>query len=417
MTVFAKASDIPRPFEVKLVNGVGRFLKRLGIEMSVLDDEALLKKAQKQTGLDDYGDDGFREGYRVLLKSLREEADLNPIGRLVAKNTILRTLCNRLLVIDYIKKHPQVLQQEIKAPMVIAGLPRTGTTILQGLLAADPASRYLTFWEGSYPCPPQKGKDTRIQDTDKEMDIFCKFIPGFRAIHDMGAELPQECITLMAMNFTSVQFELNFNVPSYQKWYFEQDLKPTFEFHKQCLQLLQHFNPKEHWVLKTPPYVSTIEMLLEVYPDARIIQTHRDPAKVIASVSSLYYALHALTSDAATAKQVGALELDVWSHHLNLNLASRQRLEGTPKAQQVYDLYFEDLLDNPVAAIEKVYRHFGMPWTDELQTAMQNFMQSNQRNKHGKHSYTAEMFGLDQQTMNAMFKDYYDYFSINVSDR
>lgn len=409
------ATDIRRPFTVKAINTVGKVLNAIGIEVSHLDDEMLINQAMKDTGLSDFGGDEWREGYHILLKSLREEADLNPVGRLTAKSMLVRTLSNRLLITDYIKQHPEVLEQDIKAPFIIAGLPRTGTTILQNLLAADPNSRFMTFWEGSFPCPPKSGKDTRIADTQKEMDIICKFIPGFRSIHDMGAELAQECITLMAMNFTSVQFELNYNVPSYQAWYFKQDLVPTFEFHKKCLQLLQHFNSKQHWVLKTPPYVSAIEPLLEVYPDARILQTHRNPSKVIASVSSLYFALQALSSDSITAEYVGDLELKTWSKHLQLNLESRKRL--IDRKEQIYDLYFDELLDEPVKCIERIYQHFDMDWTPELEKIMHGFMANNERNKHGKHHYTPEMYGLDVAEMDKIFAEYCGYFSISKNDR
>lgn len=158
---------------------------------------------------------------------------------------------------------------------VIAGLPRTGTTILQSLLCEDPDARFLYSWEAAQPCPPRKGKDNRIAQVERQLSLMLQFVPGFAAIHPLGALLPQECLALMAFNFTSVQFELNFHIPSYQAWYARQDLVPTLKFHKQCLQLLQHTDRRRHWVLKTPSYLGAMEPLLAVYPDACIIQTHR----------------------------------------------------------------------------------------------------------------------------------------------
>ena len=198
MSVSKIATDIKRPFVVTFINTIGRLLNTVGISPVHLDEQKLLKKAQKNTGLSDYGDNDFREGLSVLLASLENEAELNLLGRIMAAKQVLNLLQNRLLVIETLKQNPEIEQIEISKPLIIAGLPRTGTTILQGLLAADPDSRVLKFWEGAQPCPPRSGPDNRIAYSQKEMDLLNEFIPGFQAIHSVGAELPQECLTLMA---------------------------------------------------------------------------------------------------------------------------------------------------------------------------------------------------------------------------
>lgn len=420
MTSSTTATDIKRPLTVRLINRVGSALKPFNIHLISLDDDKLLKAAQKKTGLTDFGDDGFREGFHVLLKSLREEADLNTIGRLVAYNSILTLLENRLTITEFLKRHPEVEDQEITAPFVVAGLPRTGTTILQGLLSAVPGSRTLLFWEGARPCPPLEGPDDRLAKNHKEMENMLKLVPGFNAIHPIGAELHQECLCYMAINFTSVQFELNFNIPSYQAWYAQQDLVPTMRYHKKCLQILQYHSAKQgqndqQWVLKTPPYVSAIEPVLAVYPDARVIQTHRDPAKMIVSISSLYYALHALSCDKTTPQSIASTQLQNWAEHLDKNLQARSRLaeNNTP----IYDLYFEQLLDNPVAEIQRVYDFFGLAWTEEIEVTLQQYMRDNSREKHGKHSYTQDMFGLAKADIDARFSDYCERFNIAQNGR
>ena len=409
------ASDIKRPFIVRAIKTTGRLLESVGIEMVKLDEQHLLAKARHKTGLDDFGDEGFREGLQVFLQSLKDEAGLNPMGKVVAYDMVLNLLTGRLQIIDTLKKYPEIEQQEIRKPLVIAGLPRTGTTILQSLLCEDPNARCLYSWEASKPCPPIKGKDKRIEQTEKQMQMLQQFVPGFQAIHPTGALLPQECLALMAFNFVSVQFELNFHVPSYQQWYFRQDLSPTLRFHKKCLQLLQYFNPKQHWVLKTPPYLGAMEPLLEVYPDACIIQTHRDPGKVMASVSSLYYALQALGSDTITPQQVGANQVRTWSRHLANGMQAREKMQH--RKSQFIDVYFEDILDDPVKCVKNIYQHFGMKWSDELEAVMQAFMQKNSREKHGKHSYSADMFGLDEKELDKTFAEYREYFGIKKSNR
>lgn len=238
MSISRIATDIPRPLFVKAIKGVGKLCQTFGIDLVKLDGNKLLSEARRKTGLTDFGDEGFREGLQVLLRSLHNEANLNPMGQVMAYGMILNLLTGRLLIIDRIKKHPQILEEQIRKPLVIAGLPRTGTTILQSLLCEDPAARFLYSWEASRPCPPLQGKDKRIEETQRDLGVILKCVPGFEAIHPLGAMLPQECLALMAFNFVSVQFELNFHVPSYQEWYWKQDLVPTLQFHKQCLQLL-----------------------------------------------------------------------------------------------------------------------------------------------------------------------------------
>lgn len=404
------ATDIPRPLLVKAIKGTGKICHALGFEMVKLDESKLISEAKRKTGLEDFGDEGFREGLQVLLRSLNTEAQLNPMGQVIAYDMIVKLLSGRLQIVDQIKRHPEILQQEIRKPLVIAGLPRTGTTILQSLLCEDPAARFLYSWEALQPCPPIKGRDNRIASIEKQLSMMLKFVPGFAAIHPLGAMLPQECLALMAFNFVSVQFELNFHIPSYQEWYWKQDLVPTLQFHKQCLQWLQYTNPKQHWVLKTPPYLSAMEPLLAVYPDACIIQTHRDPAQVMVSVSSLYYAIHALGCDVETPQRVGKIQTENWARHLAVGMQFRQKMAD--RKYQFIDVYFEELLDNPVACVEKIYRHFGMPWSAALKIKMDTFMIQNGRDKHGKHQYSAAMFGLDKAVLDETFSDYRQFFCV-----
>lgn len=422
MTKTIIATEIKRPFLVKTINGVFGALAKVGINPFKLDEDLLLKKAEKQTGLSDFGDDHFREGLQVLLASLNSEAKLNPIGKIFAQNMIINLLVGRLHIVNTLKKHPDILKEEINKPLVIAGLPRTGTTILMGLLSDDANARFLYSWEAFQLCPPQDGKDDRLKKAEQQLGMLEVFIPGFKAIHETAAELPQECLALMAFDFVSVQFDLNFNVPSYRQWYLQKDLAPTMAFHKKCLQLLQYFDKQnnaavtnKHWVLKTPPFVGAMDYILDAYPDAQIIQTHRDPSKVMGSVSSLYYALHSLTTNSLTPFEEGQTQVQTWSTLLEKGIESRKK--HSDKSDQFVDVYFEEVLDDPVACVKKIYQHFGKAWSDELEAKLVQFMANNERNKYGKHHYTIDMYGLKQEALDEIFKPYCDYFKIAASDR
>lgn len=422
MTKTIIATQIKRPFLVKAINGIFGLLDCLKINPIKLDEHTLLQKAQKKVGLNDYGDDSFREGLQILLSSLNTEAKLNPMGKIFAQNMIINLLTGRLEIIDALKRHPDILKENIVKPLVIAGLPRTGTTILMGLLGDDPNARFLYSWEAFQICPPRNGKDNRFKTAKQQLEMLEKLVPGFKAIHETAADLPQECLALMAFDFVSVQFDLNFNIPSYRKWYLQKDLAPTMAFHKKCLQLLQYFdkqtNPSatpKHWVLKTPPFVGAMDYILDAYPDAQIIQTHRDPAKVIGSVSSLYYALHSLTTNALTPFQEGKNQVQTWSTLLEKGIESRRK--HSDKKDQFIDVYFEEVLDDPIACVKKIYLHFNKTWSSELEQRLIDFMANNSRNKYGKHHYTIDMYGLKQNELNAIFKPYCDYFDIEASDR
>jgi hypothetical protein len=401
------------PFLVRAINTVGSGLRAIGMELPHLNEARFLREACRKTGLSDFGDNGFREGLGVLLRSLQEEAQLTTMGRLLANQQIVALLVNRLQLVEFRKRHPDVAQQEIIKPIFIVGLPRTGTTILQALLAQDPASRSPLSWETAFPCPPRAGADRRIAESRQQMEMLCKLIPGFEAIHPVGAELPQECISITAHEFASIQFELNFDIPSYRKWYMAKDLVPVYRKHKEFLQHLNYTQPGQHWVLKTPAHLGAIDAILAVYPDACIIQTHRDPNQVLPSTASLYFALRFLCSDRADPVAVGREMVNYWSAQMERGIAAREALPQ--HAAQFYDLHFPELMKDPFGAIEKIYTHFGLTLTPEAKKAMQDFLANNAREKHGKHHYTAAMYGMDEGMINQAFGNYCNYFHIGRS--
>lgn len=408
-----RAIDIQSPLLVRAINAIGRAGKALGLEFPHLDEERFLAEARHKTGLADFGNPTFREGLTELLHSLKNEARLNTMGRLLANQQISALLENRLKLVAFCQQHPEVSHQNIDKPLFIVGLPRTGTTILQALLAQDPDSRSPLSWEAAFPCPPDSGADRRIADSQKQLDMLCKLIPGFEAIHPVGALLPQECISITAHDFASIQFELNFDIPSYRAWYLKQDLVPTYRFHKTFLQLLNYCKPDRHWVLKTPAHLGAIDAILAVYPDACIIQTHRDPAKVLPSTASLYYALRNLCTDQVDPVALGKEMIDYWSAQMERGMAARTALPQ--HAGQFYDLHFTDLMQDPLAQIEKIYQHFGMTLSDQARQAMHAFLQENAREKHGKHHYTAEMYGMTEENLDRAFRNYCDFFGIKKS--
>jgi hypothetical protein len=376
-----------------------------------------LAAAVRGTGSSDFGGDGFREGLDVLLDSLEREADLSTLGRISCRKTLLRYLTNRLRLIEYRTQHPEVAEEAIERPIFIIGLPRTGTTVLFNLLAQDPGNRPPLSWEVEWPVPPPEPEtydsDPRIGDAEKLLGNLDRVIPTLPAIHEFGALLPQECVPINAHELMSIQFHTTFHVPSYQAWYEQQSLLPSYAFHKKFLQHLQSKYMKDRWVLKSPAHLRAIDDVLEIYPDALFIHTHRDPASVMPSLSSLCYAFRCMNSDSVDPARIGRNVIDVWS--LSLQRAVEARRRHRDKPGQFFDAHFDDTLADPVDLLRRAYAHFGLDFTDAARDLMEAFLVANPRGSRGVHRYVPEDFDLDLGEIRERFSPYCDEFNVVLS--
>lgn len=411
------AFDLPRPFRplpIRTMNAAGRALARAGIRPIRLDEASLTRKASKATGLDDYGDESFRPGFRRLLRSLEEDARLTLFGRFFAQRQLVELLVHRLHIVDHRKRHPDVAARRAERPLFVLGLPRTGTTLLYGLLAEDPAARAPLSWEVDEPNPPPEREthetDPRIERTEKRFEQLRQLAPGFQTIHPIGALMPQECIVLMASEFMSIRFEMSFDVSGYQAWLPEQDMGGAYRFHHHFLQHLQWHCPGEHWVLKSPGHLGALDALLAEYPDARIVQTHRDPIRVIPSVSSLEYTMRMVCSDDVDPVKLGRQQLRLWKTLLDRCVETRARRPEL--ASRIVDLHFGEIVSNPMGCLRRVYEHFDMPLTAEAEARMRAYVAAHPREKHGVHRYGLAPFGLDPSSVDEAFKGYRDRFGV-----
>ena len=407
-----------RPLGIKALNAVGAGLRRAGLGWPSLEEQNLLDTAVRRAGSSDFGGDDFREGLRVLLESVEREAELSTLGRLSCRETLLRYLENRLRLTEYRTQHPEIADQVIERPIFIVGLPRTGTTLLFNLLAQDPANRVPQSWEVEWPVPPPEPDtyetDPRIEDGEKLFANLDRLIPTLPAIHEFGSQLPQECVPINAHAMLSVQFNITFHAPSYQTWLDRQDMVRSYEFHKKFLQHLQSKYMKQRWALKSPAHLPAIDELLEVYPDALIIHTHRDPAKVMPSLASLHYAFRCMNSDSVDPARIGRNAMDNWS--LNLQRAVDARRRHRDKPRQFYDAHFEGTLGDAVGQIERAYAHFGLDFTEEARERMSAFLAANPRGSRGVHRYERADFGLDLGEIRERFAEYVDEFGVHVAD-
>jgi hypothetical protein len=390
----------------------GRTLRRFGLDAPALDADTLHRAAHARAGLRDYGSWDFAEPLERLLKSYHDEARLTTLGRITVREYLVSLLDNLLRMEAERAANPAIEQQRITSPVFLIGLPRPGTTHLHGLISEDAANRAPTTWEVMYPAAARTDADVARAraHTASRLGWADRLAPEFMRIHPIAADLPQECIAITAQVFMSIQFHTTHDVASYQNWFESAPQKLGFDFHQRFLQHLQAKSKGDRWVLKAPGHLFALEGLLERYPDARIIHTHRDPLRVMASMASHATVLRRAFSDSADPQRIAADWADRWARALDAFLAVRDR----SPALQFLDVSFEAIERDPLGTVERVYDFLGWPLTTDARTAMQRFLAANPKNKHGVHSYTLEQFGLSRAAETARFRKYCERFAIPV---
>ncbi len=271
--------------------------------MSFSADE-LEEGARAATGLDDFGSSYYREGLERTVDALNDEADLNELGRVIQHATISNALIQRLKIVDTYKQHPEIADEVVDGPVVILGLPRTGTTALGQLVANDPQFRSLRTWESQAPTPPPEAAtqytDPRIAQAAEGIAMIDSMFPDFQAMNSSEPEAATECQDLMGMSFRTYHFDGVVRVPSYIEWLMDTDMRETYEYHQQVLKLLQWHCKPNLWHLRTPVHMFALDAFVEVYPNAKFLWSHRDPAKVLGSVCSLIAYIRSWSSDRRT---------------------------------------------------------------------------------------------------------------------
>jgi len=377
--------------------------------------DELLTTAQARTGLDDFGPPTYREGLERLVDGLRTEGDLNEVGELVAGETLVGHLGNRLQVLDWHRRHPEIGERPVTPPVVMIGMGRTGTTILHDLLGQDPANRIPHTWEVDQPCPPPEAAtaltDPRIAESQARIELAYEMRPVMRTMHPMGAQLGQECIVFMGGEFKSGIFLSMFNLPSYMHWLnHDADMGPAYAWHRQFLQLLQWRNPGERWILKSGAHLWALPALMAEYPDAILVQTHRDPRRIIASLTSLFAVVHASSSDDVTVAKVAQAWAEPVLDALDRSVTARE--DGTIPEGRVLDVQYSEFLDDPIRTIRAIYDHVGGDLTPEVEARVLSFFSENEAGKFGRHGYTWIDTGLDAGEVMERAQRYCDYFDV-----
>jgi len=396
---------------LKALNAAGRVAEPLGLKPS-LEPDALVEAAVKAAGSSDFGGDSYREPLERLTQSMEAEAGLSTFGRMATRNMITSQLTTRLRLHEWTKANPQAAEEKIERPWVILGLPRTGTSILSHLLGLDPMIRPLLQWEARALVPPPtlatEHTDPRIAESDETMDGLRRLNPAIEAMHPFGAMLAEECIPLMMLDLRCLGMETQGYVPSYGRWLQECDMRPAYEWHRKGLQTLQSAKPTMVWSLKTPNHLWALETLLEFYPDARLIWTHRDPGPVTASVSSLNSTMQGVFARNRDHVKVGQEWLGKLRH------AIRKGMEHDAKSEPGWSVHvqYSEMMRDPLATMRRIYAHFGDTPSELHEKRITAFLAERHQTHAGKHVYDPQDFGWSYDELAEIWSDYTEAYGI-----
>ena len=368
--------------------------------------DELLTAATDETGLTDLGEDSFREGLDRLVDSVNADATLNDLGAFVLPMLIGRLLRSRLEIEDWYRRHPEIDDEPITAPLIGLGLPRTGSTALSFLLAEDPNARSLRLWESGQPCPPPStvaAPDPRIATTEANMAMQDEMNPRLAALVPSAPTGPMECQELMALDFRAHYFSAFAHLPSYTDWLLDADLTSTYRYERRVLQLLQWGEPAGRpWRLKCPSHLLWLGALDAAFPDARFVMTHRDPTDVMVSVADVYQQVGQQFSDDLDLAYIGRLNVEQWQTGMDRLLAFRD----AGRDHRFYDIDFRAMQSDPLGEVGRLYDWLGEPMTPEFESGMRRWWADNaEHREQNVHPEPAE-FGLDLDEVRTRFAPY-----------
>jgi hypothetical protein len=385
-----------------------------------LEAEALLAAARAETGLDDVGDEGFVERLRILTHALSTEAGLSEVGRVMAHGQLLQLVKNRLKVEALVARHPEILRVDVRAPIVIVGLPRTGTTHLHNLMAADPALRSLPYWESLEPVlldeelPAPGEPDPRRARCDQALWFVNESLPYFVRMHEMTTDHVHEEIQLLAVDLSTMLFETMALMPSWRDAYRARDQTPSYDYLRRILQAMQWQRGGTRWVLKSPQHLEQLGPLLATFPDAVVVFTHRDPASVVAS----YVTMGAYTARMNTAPPIDLPAIGrYWRDRIVDLFRACVRDRDLASPARSTDVRFDEFMADDLATVRRIYALADEPVTAEAEAAWASFMATHPRGVHGTVEYDLAQFGLDADEIRRACGFYIERFGIRLETR
>jgi hypothetical protein len=365
-------------------------LEHLGIAAFPISPEELIKAAQRQTGLENLQLSTQQQlALAKLCFSANHEAMLHPLGRIGIRDILVTALANRQLLQHMKEQYPERFNTPVRSPLMVIGLPRTGTTLLHRLLALAHDARPLRTFEVQYPLPPHRGSDNRKRRTRKQLSDMHKMAPGMALKHPIGANDAEEDFWLLNPSLLSATFFLFAPMPSYETWWQQQDMHDSYGLWAQLLSHFQHASPDRRWVLKSPAHTAFVEEMYCTVPDIQLVQIHRDPVEIVASTNSLPHTLYTVVSNWRDPIVLGRNSLDRLRWVCSRNTEARANGDT-----RIVDVRYDDLMNEPVATVGHICEELGETFSSEHQLRIVHFLEKCPRHQHGKHHYSLEECGL-----------------------
>lgn len=390
------------PAHFRLLNRAERGLRALGIGCLPFKPDLLLKIAEKQAGINDFAEDSaFREALSVLCRSAENDASLTLVGRMSIRRFVGRALVNRLRRVHMAKQQPEIATTVLEPPLIVVGLPRSGTTFLHHMLTLDAKARPLLFWELIEPIPGP-GPDRRREQLIAMLADMKRMGGNLDAKHHFDSDNPEECMLLLDSTLVSLSFWTFAPVYEYLSWFRQQDQREPYRAYKWLLQFFQRQSPNRRLTLKAPAHTGALASLLDAIPNARIVQTHRDPAEVVPSLNSLIYSLHSLVTDKVDVARMSNENMAHLEYMIARNEAARLQ---APRS--VLDINYAEIFRDPLACVRRIYDHFGLELDESFAERIRRFAANRPKEKYGIHSYSAEDFGTTKAAIRERFSAYH----------
>jgi hypothetical protein len=414
MSPIRESSMSAMKLQSALLRGADTAARALGLLDRPFDPDGLIAAARRKTGLHSFGDEGFRAPLDVLLRACAAEATPSVVGRATIRWDTVRLLTNLLRFQRAEDQAPDILREPVERPVFITGLPRSGTTFLHKLMMLDAANQVPRIWQTIHPYPAGgaargRGRDSRIRDVDRQLRMFERLAPEFRAMHPVDASSPQECSEIMAHVFASLRFDTTYRVPSYRRWLDGVGHVEAYRFHRRFLQHLQFRLEPRQWVLKCPDHVFALPAIRAVYPGARLIFVHRDPAKVLPSLTRLTEVLRGPFTRRIDRLEIGRQESERWLEGTRHMI---QAAEADRSGQSTAHVLYSDLIADPLATVESLYARLGLRLPGAAADRIRQSTTDEPSGGYGVNRYRLEDYGLDPIVERDKFAEYVEYFSI-----
>ncbi len=414
------STDYRTPYRPLLVRGANLALGLAGRSRlrASLEASSLLEAAERTTGLLDFGEPSFREPLTRLLAAIEGEAHLTPVGRHMVRERLVSNLANRMRIEEQYRQHPEIDALRVASPIVIVGLQRTGTTLLHRLLARDRRLRALRSWEALAPAPlgpsdrpdAEGAADPRRRHAALAERALRYLSPDFFAVHPVEAESPEEEVLLLDLSFRSTVAEATLRVPSFSRWLEAQDQEPAYRTLERALKLLayQSHGPDvdARWVLKTPHHLEWLDVLLGVFPSAKVIWTHRDPKTTLASFCSMVAHGRGVFSDRVDPHEIGR----DWGRKVERMVERAMAARQAAGERYFVDVRYEELTARPIETLRRIYGELGLSFDRETEANAKDLLRAHGQHRHGVHRYALPDFGLSGAEIDARFARYRERF-------